>query len=204
MQSLPTRICTDAIPHDSATQQTRSRLHATNWRQPRISGCGWRCCGKKSKGSSQRRKNSSESCFGDVQGRQGEAGCSSQAGERMQTSNEPPTCICTLASETVKVSGLNQRFTWSAELQALNNVSRRAWKTRETLRRGGCRTAASFFASTTITIISFGFQGFQVLAQPVEALLPLDPPGVDPLLGLAERLGLDGADANAADLLRTH
>src|ERR1700719_2192584 len=74
MQSLPTRICTDAIPHDSATQQTRSRLHATNWRQPRISGCGWRCCGKKSKGSSQRRKNSWGSCFGDIKGRLGEAG----------------------------------------------------------------------------------------------------------------------------------
>jgi hypothetical protein len=41
-----------------------SRLHAMNWRQPRISGCGWRCCGKKSKGSSQRRKNSSGSCCG--------------------------------------------------------------------------------------------------------------------------------------------
>jgi hypothetical protein len=64
----------------------------------------------------------------------------------MQTSNEPPTCICTLASETVKVSGLNQRFTCSAELQALNTVSRRAWKTRESLRGGGCCTAASFFA----------------------------------------------------------
>jgi hypothetical protein len=28
--------------------------------------------------------------------------CSSPVGERMQTSNGPPTCICTLASETVK------------------------------------------------------------------------------------------------------
>src|SRR5271169_590415 len=37
--------------------------------------------------------------------------CSSPAGERMHTSNAPPTCICTLASGTVKVSGLNQRFT---------------------------------------------------------------------------------------------
>jgi hypothetical protein len=73
--------------------------------------------------------------------------CSSPVGERMQTSNGPPTCICTLASETVKVSGLNQRFTWSAELQASNTVSRRAWKTRESLSGGGCCAAASPFAS---------------------------------------------------------
>src|SRR6266851_2235223 len=72
MQSLPTWICTDAIPHDSATQQTRSRLHATNWRLPRISGCGWKCCGKISKGSSQRRKIAG-SCCSDIKGRQGPA-----------------------------------------------------------------------------------------------------------------------------------
>jgi hypothetical protein len=75
--------------------------------------------------------------------------CSSPAGERMQTSNRPPMCIRTLASETLKVSGLNQRFTWSVEVQALNTVSRRAWKIWENLKGGGCRTAASFFASIT-------------------------------------------------------
>src|SRR6266481_1316065 len=136
--------------------------------------------------------------------------CSLPAGERMQTSNEPPTCICTLASETVKVSGLNHRFTWSAELQALNTVSRRAWKTRESRSGGGCGTVASLFASMTRAIaISFvvqGFvvEGFQVVAQPIESVFPLKPPGVDPLLGQAERFGLNGAGAHAADLFRTY
>src|ERR1700732_4281294 len=90
MQSLPTRICTDAIPHDSATKQTRLRLHATNWRQPRISGCGWRCCGKKSKGSSQRRKNSSGSWFGDIKGRQGQAGFYRRQLHDLNLAREPP------------------------------------------------------------------------------------------------------------------
>jgi hypothetical protein len=41
-----------ATPHGSATQRRRSRWPKTNWRQPKSSGNGWGCCGKKSKGSS--------------------------------------------------------------------------------------------------------------------------------------------------------
>jgi hypothetical protein len=49
----------------------------------------------------------------------------------------------------MKVSGLNQRFTWSVVLQAANTVWRGAWKARESLSGGGCRSAASVFASVT-------------------------------------------------------
>src|SRR6516225_4465918 len=123
----------------------------------------------------------------------------------MQTSNAPPTRISTLARGTAKVAGQNQFFTWSAELQALKTVSRLAWRTRESLSGGGCCMAASFFASVSSLItISFAFQRFQVLAEPIEAVLPLDPSGVDPLLGLAERLRLDGAATHPTNLLRSH
>lgn len=53
-------------------------------------------------------------------------------------------------------------------------------------------------------MISFGIEGFQVVAQPVEAVLPLDPPGVDPPFSLAERLRFDGAGTDPADLFRAH
>jgi ABC transport system ATP-binding/permease protein len=43
---------------------------------------GWKCCGKISKGSSQRRKNSSGSCGGDIKGRQGPATPRLMAGRR--------------------------------------------------------------------------------------------------------------------------
>src|SRR6516225_1022523 len=131
--------------------------------------------------------------------------CTSPTGERMQTSNAPPTRISTLASGTAKVSGQNQFLTWSAELQALKTVSRLAWKTRESLSGCGCCMAAAFFASVNSLItISFAVRRFQILAEPIEAVLPLDPPGVDPLLGLAERLRLDGAGAHPTNLLRSH
>src|SRR5277367_1291759 len=115
-------------------------------------------------------------------------------GERMQTSNAPPMRISTVASGTVKVAGLNQRLTCSAELQARNTVSRRAWKMRDR-RSGGGWMAASVLVSWGI-VGSFVCQGVQVVAQAVEPVLPLDPAGVDPLLGLAERLRLDGAGAD--------
>src|SRR5580704_8965486 len=102
----------------------------------------------------------------------------------MQTSNAPPTRISTVASGTVKVAGLNQRFMCSAELQARNTVSRRAGKIRETRSGGGCRVASGL-ASVSWALVSGGivgsfvFQGFQVVAQAVEPVLPLGPPRVD-------------------------
>ncbi len=126
--------------------------------------------------------------------------CSTPAGERMQTSNGPPASMRTLAAETVYFSGLNQRITCSAVPQALNSVSRGAWKTREIRSGGGCREVAPWFASSAWFIaVSFAFKGFQVVAQPVEAVFPFGPPGVDPLFRQAERSRLDGAGPYPAE-----
>jgi hypothetical protein len=55
----------------------------------------------------------------------------------MHTSNAPPARISTFASGTEYPSGQNQRLMWSAELQALNTVSRGAENTRETRKGAG-------------------------------------------------------------------
>ena len=44
----------------------------------------------------------------------------------------------------------------------------------------------------------------QVIATGFEAVFPLDPPLVDPALGLAERARVEGAGAHPAELLRPH
>src|SRR5262249_10501182 len=61
-----------------------------------------------------------------------------------------------------------------------------------------------FVSVARAIIISFGFESFQVVAQPVEAVLPLDSLGVDAPLSLTECPRFDGAGTDAARLLRPH
>src|SRR4051794_41964949 len=120
----------------------------------------------------------------------------------MQTSNGPPTCICTLASGTVKPVGQNQRFMWSAELQALKTVSRGAAKVRET--RTGAGSAARLVSLLCATFVSFVREGLEILAEPVEPLLPLRPPLVEPPLRLAQRRRNDVAGTHPPKRLPAH
>src|SRR5215472_15012049 len=100
--------------------------------------------------------------------------CTSPVGERMHTLKAPPTHISTSATGTVKVSGQNQRFTCSAELQALNTVARGAWSVRESLSGGGSCIGAVSLVSVGRTITpSFAFHCLEVVTQAVEAMLPL-------------------------------
>jgi hypothetical protein len=85
---------------------------------------------------------------------------------------------------------------WSAELQALNTVSRGAEKTRET--RKGARCTLRFVSSILFIALVLAFQSFEIFAEPVEAALPLEAPLGDPSLGLGERGRIDAAGAHAS------
>src|ERR1700677_4365800 len=116
----------------------------------------------------------------------------------MQTTKAPPVLKSTSASGTLQPSGLNQRLTCSARLQAANTVSRGAGNVRETINGSGFRPEDSRgFA----IVASFFGDLFEIGAEPIEPALPFDASGVEPLLGFAERLGLDPAGADAAGLL---
>src|SRR5580658_8196269 len=125
------------------------------------------------------------------------------SGPAMCSSKRPPAWASIVQSGTVNGSGANQRARCSAAVQALNTVCGGACTTRESF--SGGKVAASLVISVVPLItVSFLFQRLQVVVQPVEAVLPLGPAGVDPLLGLAERLGRDRAGAHPADLLAAH
>ena len=52
--------------------------------------------------------------------------------------------------------------------------------------------------------VSIAFQLFEIIAQPIEPLLPLGAPGCDPFLRQAERPGFDPAGPDPPDLFRDH
>ena len=51
------------------------------------------------------------------------------------------------------------------------------------MRTGGGSRGSFIAVVSAIGVFSFWFQGREIVSQPVEAALPLHPPGVDPLLG---------------------
>src|SRR5262249_3645652 len=130
--------------------------------------------------------------------------CSSPAGERIVRLKAPPTCGSTTASVTVKVSGANQRMMCSAALQARNTVSRRAYRTRDRRSGGNCSAGSTPALRVWGIVFSLVIEGFQVVAEAVESLLPVEPAGIDPALGKAEGVRLDRAGAYPADFFRLH
>src|SRR5271167_776992 len=119
----------------------------------------------------------------------------------MQTSKAPPTRNSTRASGTVYAAGQNQRLRCSAEPHARNTSSRGAGNTREITNGCDCATGILF---TTAMNWSLHLESAQVLAETVEAPLPLQPPLIDPLFRQVERLGLDPASAHASDFPGAH
>src|ERR1700727_116645 len=92
----------------------------------------------------------------------------------------------------------------SALLHALNTRSRGAAKWREITSGSGVNDALSDFISNVRAITSsfFVLEGFEIIAQPIEPVLPLGPAGIDPLFDEAQRPRLDAARPDAADLFR--
>src|SRR5579863_9427696 len=88
----------------------------------------------------------------------------------------------------------------SAELQALNTVSRGAEKARDT--RTGAGWKPALISLTLFIVFSFAVQGLKIVAEPVEAALPFEPQPFDPSLGLGQRRWIDAAGAHPSRLLR--
>src|ERR1700729_2068497 len=89
---------------------------------------------------------------------------------------------------------------WSAELQALNTVSRGAEKTRET--RKGPGLTLRVVSSIVFIALVLAFQSFEIFAEPVETALPLEATLCEPSLGFGERGRIDAAGPHASRLLR--
>src|SRR5580700_3971641 len=121
---------------------------------------------------------------------------SSPVGRCMQTANTPPARKSISASGTEQPCGLNQRFTCSALLHALNTRSRGAAKLREITSGFGLMPELSGFVSDLMScvcaiVVSCVFEFIEIVAQPVEPALPFGAAGVDPLLHEAQGARLD-------------
>src|ERR1700722_12786231 len=91
----------------------------------------------------------------------------------------------------------------SALLHALNTSWRGAAKLRDTT--SACGFGFVLISCTRAIAASFFLlEGFEVIAQPVEPMLPLGAAGIDPLFDEAQRARLDPARPDAADLFRHH
>src|SRR5947209_18067855 len=103
------------------------------------------------------------------------------SGERMQIAQVPPERKSISASGTVKPSGLNHRFICSAVLHALKTSRRGATNVREMTSGFVSRLALLLLACAMFTLLLFQF--FEMVAKPIEPLLPFGAASADPCFG---------------------